>query len=190
MNIGILGLQGDYSAHGKTLEQIGVKAEIVRKPKYLDRLDGLIIPGGESTTLIRLIDAYNFWDPLRLFAENGNPIFGTCAGMILLANDITSPPQKGLGLIDITVERNSYGRQIDSFEGRGLVSFSGTTREIPMVFIRAPRITRVGENVSSLAYYRDDCVMVQNRNILVTSFHPELTDDFTVHEHFVRIVKS
>ena len=183
--IGILGLQGDYEAHGRMLERAGAEARIVKKPGQLDQVDGLIIPGGESTTLIKLMDAWGFWEPLRAFAGAGRPVMGTCAGMILLAREVLNPPQRSLDLIDVTVERNSYGRQIDSFEGIGSFCAGGEERPLEMVFIRAPRIVRLGEGVECLARCRGDCVMARQEKILVVSFHPELTDDLTVHRYFL-----
>ena len=186
--IGVLGLQGDFAAHGKMLERAGAETQVVKKPEQLDRVDGLVIPGGESTTLIKLMDIYFFWEPLRAFAETSRAIMGTCAGMIMLAREVINPPQQSLGLIDIKVERNSYGRQIDSFEGTGSFFPNGTARDLEMVFIRAPRIAELGEKVQPLATCRGDCVMARQKNILVASFHPELTDDLTVHRYFMEMV--
>ena len=185
--IGLLGLQGDYAAHGKMLEALGVESRVVKKPEQLAAIDGLIFPGGESTTLIKLMDSWDWWAPLKDFAA-AKPLFGTCAGMILLAKGVSNPPQKSLALIDIDVERNGYGRQIDSFEETGSFDANGQTRELPMVFIRAPRISRVGEGVEVLAKCRGDVVMAKQANVLVASFHPELTDDLAVHRHFVEMV--
>ena len=185
--IGILGLQGDYAAHGKMLDALDVDSRVVKKPKQLAEIDGLIFPGGESTTLIKLMDSWGWWDPLVDFAAQ-KPIFGTCAGMILLAKSVSNPPQQSLGLIDIDVERNSYGRQVDSFEGIGAFGANGQTREMPMIFIRAPRIAQLGEGVEALAECRGDVVMARQNNILVASFHPELTDDLSVHRYFVEMV--
>ena len=186
--IGVLGLQGDFAAHGKMLERAGAETQVVKKPEQLDQVDGLVIPGGESTTLIKLMDLYSFWEPLRAFAERGKAIMGTCAGMIMLAREVVNPPQPSLGLIDIKVERNSYGRQIDSFEGTGSFFPNGTARDLEMVFIRAPRIAEMGKEVQPLATCRDDCVMARQNRILVASFHPELTDDLTVHRYFMEMV--
>ena len=185
--IGLLGLQGDYAAHGRMLEALGVESRVVKKPEQLAAIDGLIFPGGESTTLIKLMDSWDWWAPLKDFAA-AKPLFGTCAGMILLAKGVSNPPQKSLALIDIDVERNGYGRQIDSFEETGSFDANGQTCELPMVFIRAPRISRVGEGVEVLAKCRGDVVMAKQANVLVASFHPELTDDLAVHRHFVEMV--
>ena len=188
--IGILGLQGDFEAHCKMIERAGETPRVVKKPEHLLEVGGLILPGGESTTLIKLMDSYDFWQPLRDFVEGGKPIMGTCAGMILLATEVVNPAQKSLGLIDVTVERNSYGRQRESFETMGTFSANGTLREMPMVFIRAPRICRLGPEVRPLAMRGDECVMAQQGLVLVASFHPELTDDLTVHRYFIDTVSE
>ena len=186
--IGILGLQGDYAAHGKILDALAVESRVVKKPEQLATVDGLIFPGGESTTLIKLMDSWAFWAPLRDFAAAGNPIFGTCAGMILLAKGVSNPPQKSLGLIDIDVERNSYGRQVNSFEGTGVWAADGQPRSLPMIFIRAPRIARLGNGVEALATCGDDAVVARQGQVLVASFHPELTSDLSIHRYFVAMV--
>lgn len=188
--IGALALQGDFAAHSAALQRLGAVVRPVRKVAELEGLDGLIIPGGESTTLIKLMDVFDFWDPLKSWIEAGHPTFGTCAGAILLAADVQSPAQKSLGLIDITVERNSYGRQIDSFEGHGtFCPESGATVEMDMVFIRAPRITRVGADVESLADCRGDTVVARQGHILVSTFHPELGAGSRLHEYFLQMVQ-
>lgn len=187
MSVGILGLQGGYAAHRRRLEQLGAEVRIVRKPGELDLLDSLVIPGGESTTLIKLMDAYGFWEPLRSLARSGKPILGTCAGLILLASEVINPPQKSLGLIDVLVERNSYGRQRQSFEATGSFSANGTAKEMHMVFIRAPRIRALGPGVECLSTCGGDCVIARQGRILVASFHPELTDDPGVHQFFLNM---
>ena len=186
--IGILGLQGDYAAHGTMLDALNTPNRVVKKPEQLSEIDGLIFPGGESTTLIKLMDAWGWWQPLIDFAA-GKPVFGTCAGMILVAKNVSNPPQKSLDLIDVDVERNGYGRQIDSFEGSGEFRADGQTREMPMIFIRAPRIARLGEDVEVLAECRGDVVMAREGNVLIASFHPELTDDLSVHRYFAEMLK-
>jgi len=183
--IGVLGLQGDYEAHGRMLSQAGAQWRVVKKTGQLDGVDGLIIPGGESTTLLKLMDACAFWEPLGAFAAAGRPVFGTCAGMILLAREVVNPPQRSLGLVDIRVERNSYGRQIDSFEGVGSFHPDGQEQPLEMIFIRAPRILALGRGVQNLATCRGDCVMARQGPVLVASFHPELTDDLTIHRYFL-----
>ena len=185
--IGILGLQGDYAAHGKMLDAINTPNRVVKKPEQLTEIDGLIFPGGESTTLIKLMDAWGWWQPLKDFADT-KPVFGTCAGMILVAKKVSNPPQKSLNLIDIDVERNGYGRQVDSFEGNGSLRADGQARNMPMIFIRAPRITRMGHGVEILAECRGDVVMARQGHVVVASFHPELSDDLSVHRHFARTV--
>ena len=152
-------------------------------------MGGLIIPGGESTTRIKLMDSSGMWSAIGEFAQAGKAILGTCAGMILSAKEVKNPEQRSLALIDITVERNGYGRQIDSAEVAGVFRGGGEERELHMIFIRAPRITRLGEGVEALAECRGDVVMARQGRVLVASFHPELTDDLTAHAHFVAMVE-
>ncbi len=186
--IGILGLQGDYAAHGKMLDQLGVASRVVKKLEQLEGLDGLVMPGGESTTLIKLMDSSGLWQGIAGFAAEGKAILGTCAGMILVAKEVKNPPQRSLGLVDITVERNGYGRQIDSAEVAGVFRGAGEEQELYMIFIRAPRIVRLGEGVEVLAECRGDVVMARQGQVLVASFHPELTEDLTAHRYFVGMV--
>ena len=188
--IGILGLQGDYAAHGEILTQMGVESRVVKKPEQLEGLGGLIMPGGESTTLIKLMDSSGMWQAIGEFAASGRAIFGTCAGMILLAKEVKNPEQRSLALIDIAVERNGYGRQIDSAEVEGVFRDDSEERPMYMVFIRAPRIVRLGDGVRALAECRGDVVMAQQGQVLVASFHPELTEDLSAHRHFVEMVGS
>ena len=185
--IGILGLQGAFAAHGSALDELEVENRVVKKPAEVDAVNGLIIPGGESTTLLKLMESYDFWGTLKAFVESGRPVMGTCAGMILLAREVVNPPQASLGCIDITVERNSYGRQRESFEATGTVDVGDGARDLPMIFIRAPRIQRLRPGVEALAHCGDDCVMARQGHILVASFHPELTDDLTVHRYFLEM---
>jgi pyridoxal 5'-phosphate synthase pdxT subunit len=166
-----------------------VESVEVRKTTELDGLDALVIPGGESTTLLKLMDHFGFWPALTQFHASGRPIFGTCAGAILVARDVENPSQRSLGLIDISVERNAYGRQRESFEAWGEADL-GARREIEMVFIRAPRIRRVGDDVAVLARHKDEPVMVRQGNVLVATFHPELTDDPTVHDYFCAMARD
>jgi len=182
---GVLGLQGDFDAHGRVLSDLGAEVLVVKKPEQLDDVAGLVMPGGESTTLIKLMEAFEFWDPLRDFAASGKALLGTCAGMILLADKVTNPPQKSLKLIDVDVERNSYGRQAESFEGVGRFTADGQDRDLAMIFIRAPRIQRRGADVECLATCGGDCVMARQGRVVVASFHPELTGDPTVHQYFL-----
>lgn len=188
--IGLLALQGDFDLHRKALDRIGVASAEIRKPGELEDVGGLIMPGGESTTLLKLIDLWDFVPALEKFHAAGRPIFGTCAGLILLAREVENPRQFSLGFIDITAERNAYGRQKESFEteiagdlGQGPVSLKA-------VFIRAPRMRRVGPTVKRLAEYRGECVMAREGSVLVAAFHPELTDDPTVHRYFADMVRA
>ena len=188
MKIGVLALQGDFALHGKALDRVGVESAEVRTPEELDAVDGLIVPGGESTTLLKLMDAGRFVPALEKFHADGRPIFGTCAGLIVLAREVVNPKQFSLGLIDLTVERNAYGRQKESFEAEGETTLEGQPRSLNMVFIRAPRIRRLGPRVVPLASHRGECVMAREGSVLVATFHPELTDDPTVHHYFARMV--
>jgi 5'-phosphate synthase pdxT subunit len=189
MRIGVLALQGDFALHARTLEKCGVEAVEVRKPVELNGVDGLIMPGGESTTLLKLIDAWNFAPALEKFHSAGKPIFGTCAGLIILAREVESPKQFSLGLIDVTVERNAYGRQRESFEASGTVRLDKDPIQLEMVFIRAPRIRRVGPGVEVLAEHGGEPVMARQDRVLVATFHPELTDSTVVHRYFCDLVE-
>lgn len=186
--IGVLALQGDFGAHGAALERCGVESVQVRKPEQLSALDGLIVPGGESTTLLKLMNEWGFVGALREFHAAGRPIFGTCAGLILLATEVENPRQFSLGFIDATVERNAYGRQRESFEERGHATLEGRVISLEMVFIRAPRIRRLGSQVDVLATRGGEPVMAREGSVLVATFHPELTDDLTVHRYFCQVV--
>jgi 5'-phosphate synthase pdxT subunit len=174
------------------LDRIGCPWVEVRKAAQLQDVVGLIIPGGESTTLLKLLAACNLEPAIRDFHAAGRPIFGTCAGVILLATEVTNPAQHSLGLLDVTVERNSYGRQVDSFESFGPYMAGGDAaqRPIEMVFIRAPRITRVGPGVHILARHGSEPVLVATPTLLGATFHPEMTSDTTVHESFVHMCRS
>ena len=190
VRIGVLALQGDFALHAQALERSEVDAVEVRKPEALADLDGLILPGGESTTLLRLIDEWNFVPALERFHATGKPVFGTCAGLILLAREVLHPVQPSLGLIDVAVERNAYGRQRESFEARGSITLAGRAIPVDMVFIRAPRIRRVGPEVETLATHAGAPVMARQGTVLVATFHPELTDDLTVHRYFCDLVRT
>jgi pyridoxal 5'-phosphate synthase pdxT subunit len=190
VRIGVLALQGDFALHARALARCGVEAVLVRKPAELAGLDGLIIPGGESTTLLKLMDQWDFVPALRTLHAAGRPIFGTCAGLILLAREVENPRQLSLGVIDVSVERNAYGRQRESFEARGTARLDGRPVELEMVFIRAPRIRRVGPGVESLAEFRGETVMARQGTVLVATFHPELTDDLAVHRYFCDLVSQ
>lgn len=185
----MLALQGDFAAHAKALARLGVEAPEVRKPAELAALDGLIVPGGESTTLLRLMGEA-FPAALRALHAAGTPIYGTCAGLILLAREVVGPSQPSLGLIDVTVERNGYGRQRESFEAELEARLDAAPVPLHAVFIRAPRITRLGPAVTALAHWRGEPVLVRQGPVLVSSFHPELTDDLAVHRHFVGMVEA
>jgi 5'-phosphate synthase pdxT subunit len=190
--VGVMALQGDFAAHGRMLDRIRCPWVEVRKSAQLAEVAGLIIPGGESTTLLKLIGTCNMEPALRNFHAAGKPIFGTCAGVILLATEVTNPSQHCLGLLDVTVERNSYGRQVDSFETQGeyCTNGQGTVRPLEMVFIRAPRITRVGRGVQVLARHDDEPVLVSAPHLLGATFHPEMASDPTVHESFVAMCRA
>lgn len=204
MKIGVLALQGDFARHatalagcrsasrdapgGEASHQFEIEAVEVRKPEALDDVDGLIIPGGESTTLLRLMEEGGFVTALEKFHAAARPIFGTCAGAILLARDVENPRQFSLGFIDITVERNAYGRQRESFEAPGVAVLDGERTPLQMVFIRAPRIRRLGPGVEILAAHDDEPVLARQGGVLAGTFHPELTDDLTVHRYFCAMV--
>lgn len=186
--VGVLALQGDFEAHTKALARAGAEAVEVRQASELDLVDGLVIPGGESTTMLKLLRREKLLDPLASFGRE-RPIFGTCAGAILLAKDVTNPAQESLGLMDIDVERNAYGRQIDSRVVKldPEMDFAARTApgELEAVFIRAPIIRRVGSAARVLARYAGDPVLVEQGRHMVATFHPELTDDSRVHELFL-----
>ncbi len=180
--IGVLALQGDFEAHEKALERAGAEAVEVRSSSDLAGLDGLVIPGGESTTMWKLINEENLVEPLREFGRR-RPIFGTCAGAILLASDVANPPQPSLGLMDISIERNAYGRQLDSRIAR--LQPADLDGDLEAVFIRAPIIRRVGSTAKVLASYQGDPVLVEQGRHLAATFHPELTADSRVHRIFL-----
>jgi 5'-phosphate synthase pdxT subunit len=190
MKIGVLALQGDFGLHRKALDRIGVESIEVRMPRQLEDVAGLIMPGGESTTLLKLMEAWDFVPALEKFHAAGRPIFGTCAGMILLAREVQNPTQFSLGFIDLTVERNAYGRQKESFEAIGSGDLGGGRRPVKMVFIRAPRIRRLGPAVTPLAEHQGECVMARQGSVVVAAFHPELTDDPAVHQYFATMVRT
>jgi 5'-phosphate synthase pdxT subunit len=191
MKIGVLALQGAFIEHEHVLARLGVQPVEVRLPEHLEGLDGLIIPGGESTTMGLLAQKWGLLEPLQAFARSGRPIWGTCAGMILLAKEVVDgvPGQPILGLMDITVRRNAFGRQVDSFEADLAVPLLGDP-PFHAVFIRAPVIERVGAGVEVLAALEDGtAVAVQQGNLLATAFHPELTRDERFHHYFLKLTK-
>jgi 5'-phosphate synthase pdxT subunit len=190
MKIGVLALQGAFIEHAHVLDRLGVEATQVRKPDELKGLDGLIIPGGESTTMLNLANNYGLIEPLRKLGLDGFPMMGTCAGMILLAKTVTNSDIKTLGLMDIKVRRNAFGRQPDSFETDLDIKALGD-KPFHSVFIRAPLIEEVAENVETLAKLDNGTIVaVRQGNMLGISFHPELTDDSRMHEYFVKIVSG
>jgi pyridoxal 5'-phosphate synthase pdxT subunit len=180
----VLALQGDFDAHRKRLQELGAEVVLVKKPEQLDDIDGLIIPGGESSTFLKLLGDAGF-EKLKEFVRL-KPTFGTCAGAILLAKEVENPKQSGLGAIDIGIRRNAYGRQIDSSIREGL--FSGAPTE--MVFIRAPKIERIGPGVEVLATESKDPVAVRQGKTMAATFHPELSDDPRVHRAFLDLVRN
>lgn len=187
--IGVLAIQGDFAMHAKALERIGAPWKLVKCPADIAGIGGLIMPGGESTTMLKFFAGEGMGEAIKEFARAGKPVFGTCAGAILLAKEVLNPPQERLGLLDITIERNAYGRQIDSSVREGeCPELAG--RPVEMVFIRAPIIRRVGEGVRVLGRCGGLPVLVEQGNILAATFHPELTEDGTVHQYFVRKVNS
>ena len=182
--VGVLNLQGAVSEHITMLNSLdNVQAIAVKHPEQLAELDGLIIPGGESTTISRLIKQNGLFEPIKQFAQQGKGIFGTCAGLVLCGKTTTHNEVEQLALIDICVERNGFGRQINSFETKLDVKLIG--QQIPAVFIRAPYIAKAGEQVEQLAFIDEHCVMAKQNNILVCSFHPELTQDNRIMHYFV-----
>lgn len=188
VKIGVLGLQGAVREHVKSVEASGAEAVVVKRIEQLEEIDGLILPGGESTTMRRLIDKYAFMEPLRTFAKSGKPMFGTCAGMILLAKTLIGYEEAHIGAMDITVERNAFGRQKDSFEAA--LSIEGVGEDFVGVFIRAPYVVEVADNVEVLSKHGDRMVAVRQDQFLAASFHPELTDDHRVTAYFVEMVKE
>ncbi|MDQ0856852.1 pyridoxal 5'-phosphate synthase glutaminase subunit PdxT [Bacillus sp. V2I10] len=188
LKIGVLGLQGAVREHIRSIEASGAEGVVVKRPEQLDELDGLIMPGGESTTMRRLIDKYDFMNPLKAFAEQGKPMFGTCAGLILLAKNIVGYSEGHLGLMDITVERNSFGRQRESFEAE--LNITDVAEDFVGVFIRAPHIVEVGEDVEILSKHNGRIVAARQGQFLGCSFHPELTDDHRMTGLFVRMAEN
>src|ERR1700722_6392025 len=182
MTIGVLALQGDFDAHRRRLEELGADVVLIKKPEQLDEIDGLVIPGGESGTFLKLLGEAGF-EKLKQFVRL-KPTFGTCAGAILLANEVENPKQSGLGALDIRIRRNAYGRQIDSSIREGRFG------ELPieMVFIRAPKIERVGPDVKVIATEGDYPVAVRQGKIMAATFHPELSEDTRVHQAFLDLI--
>jgi len=200
MKIGVLALQGDFDAHRKRLEELGTEVVLVKKPEQLDSIDGLVIPGGESSTFLKLLGEAGF-EKLKQFVHS-KPVFGTCAGAILLASEVENPKQAGLGAIDIAIRRNAYGRQLESSirEGKFLAKEQGSDgkqngashgwAKIEMVFIRAPKIERIGPGVEVIATEGDDPVAVRQGRVMAATFHPELSDDSRIHQVFLDLVRN
>jgi 5'-phosphate synthase pdxT subunit len=187
MKIGVLALQGDFDAHRRRLEELGAEVVLVKKPEQLDAIDGLVIPGGESGTFLKLLGEEGF-AKLKDFVR-AKPTFGTCAGAILLATEVENPRQQGLGAIDIRIRRNAYGRQIDSSirNGRLMPDHAGES-PLEMVFIRAPKIEHVGKGVEILATEGADPVAVRQGRVMAATFHPELSDDRRIHQLFLDLI--
>ena len=187
LTIGVLALQGAYEAHAQTLRMLGATPKLIRTPEDLEGVAGLIMPGGESTTMLKFLERNGFFEVLQNFVRT-TPTFGTCAGAILLASHVEHPAQKSLGALDITVERNAYGRQIDSTILKAETVLPGGPLE--MVFIRAPRITRIGPGVETLASREGFPVLVRSGHLLAATFHPELSDDTRIHKLFLDLVRA
>ncbi len=186
MTIGVLALQGDFDAHRRRLEELGANVVLVKKPEQLDHIDGLVIPGGESGTFLKLLGEEGF-AKLKDFVH-AKPTFGTCAGAILLASEVENPKQQGLGALNIRIRRNAYGRQIDSSIRQG--KFANSADALEMVFIRAPKIEHVGEGVEIIATEGTDPVAVRQGRAMAATFHPELSDDPRVHQAFLDLVSN
>ena len=189
MKIGILALQGDFERHQVLITNLNVDSLQVRQPHDLEQCQGLIIPGGESTTLIKLLKETGLFQLIPKFGEK-YPIFGTCAGLILLAKEVVNNPVESFGLIDVTVERNAYGRQINSFIGGVDLELNGKAQKLEGVFIRAPKIVKIGEGVKILGKYYNEIVIVEKDKHLASTFHPELSDSRLIHQYFLGKVKS
>ena len=188
MKVGVLALQGAFIEHANTLKKLGVEPILIKNTQDLKDIKGLILPGGESTAIGKLLVDLDLMSPIRNIIENGLPTFGTCAGMILLAKNLSNDSRKHLATMDITVKRNAYGRQNDSFYTEN--NFKGIDSTVEMVFIRAPYIESIGPNVDILAKVDSNIVAAREKNMLVTSFHPELTSDLKVHKYFLDIIKE
>ncbi len=188
MKIGVLALQGAVAEHIRSLQLAGAEAVSVKRVEELAELDGIVIPGGESTTIGKLMRKYDFMDALQQFSAQGKPMFGTCAGLIVLAERIEGQDEAHLALMDMTVCRNAFGRQKESFETD--LDITGISQPVRAVFIRAPLIESVGEGVEVLSVYKDEIVAARQQHLLACSFHPELTDDYRLHQYFVDMVQE
>lgn len=187
--VGILALQGDYAKHAEAVKKLSHPYKLVRNADDLKDCDSLIVPGGESTTFLNLIERLNLREPIRDFGQE-KPVMGTCAGLIILSEKAGQMDYEPLKLINIEVERNAYGRQIDSFVGNVDLKINGGPKNFEGVFIRAPKIISISKDVRPLGYHNQDVVMASNKNILVATFHPELTDDTGIHKYFLEIFGS
>ena len=185
MRIGVLAIQGDFDAHAKALNHLGAAHSFVRRPEDLATVDAIILPGGESSTHLKVLTEEGLFDALKRFAANGGALFGTCAGAILLAREVHGPPQASLGLLDVTILRNGYGRQLASEVHMGKTTLRNEPLE--MVFIRAPIIESVGQGIEVLAEDAGHPVLVRQGRVMAATFHPELSNDTTVHEHFLKL---
>jgi pyridoxal 5'-phosphate synthase pdxT subunit len=190
MRVGVLAIQGDFEAHRHRLEELGAEVVEVRKPEQLDVVDALVIPGGESTTFLKVLGEEGF-EKLKQFVVT-RPTFGTCAGAIMLARQVENPSQRGLGALNVTIRRNAYGRQIDSFiaNGTAVGDLEGGAGPLEMVFIRAPKFEQVGPDVEVLAKQGNDPVLVRQGKVMASTFHPELSDDTRVHAAFLKMIKN
>lgn len=184
MKIGVLALQGDFHRHLERLKEMNVSGCEVRKPEALENCQGLIIPGGESTTLAKLMHKYDLFEAIKSFNRQW-PVFGTCAGAILVSRSVVNQPVDSMNLIDMEIERNAYGRQIDSFADAVTISTGAKAIAIEGVFIRAPKIISFGDSVKAVGHYGTSVVMVENDNVLAATFHPELSDSHLVHNYFL-----
>ena len=188
--VGVLALQGAFEAHQHVLRDLGVETVQVRTSADLELVDALVMPGGESTTMSHLLQTSGLFDAIDARLKQGMPVFGTCAGMILLAKVVLDgrSDQRSFGAIDIDVKRNAYGRQIDSFESD--IALDGLVDEFHAVFIRAPQISRIGEDVMVLARHKEDVVLARQGSVMVASFHPELTNDARIHSMFIGLLQE
>lgn len=188
MKIGILALQGAFQEHKNILDSLNVDSCLVKTKEQLKDIDGIILPGGESTAMGKLLRDFDILEPLKEKIKNGFPVFGTCSGMILLAEKLSNSDVVHLGVMGIEVKRNAYGRQLGSFETEE--DFKGIDKKVKMVFIRAPYVEKIKENVEILSTVKGNITAVREKNMLAVSFHPELTDDTSVHKYFLDIVKK
>lgn len=188
MKIGILALQGAFLEHKKILDKLGVTSIYIKEKSQLEEIDGIILPGGESTAMGKLMREFDLLEPLKEKIINGMPVFGTCSGLILLAKKLANDDTVHLGVMDIVVKRNGYGRQLGSFQCLG--SIKGIEKKIEMVFIRAPYVEVVGEGVEVIGEVEGKIIAVKEKNMLGISFHPELTEDTTLHKYFLNLIKK